>query len=93
MNTTTTQFALAIVFPGTDNADVVSSAVRHHVHVVDKEHFDVDKDYAAQAASYEPYINSSRIMLLFVFPEGNTVLADNESNLQRALLRIREMSN
>lgn len=93
MNTSPTQFALAIVFPDTDNGDVVSAAIRHHVHIVDKEDFTPEKDYAAQAASYEPYINGSRIMLLFVFPEGNTVLADTETNLQRALLRIWEMSN
>ncbi|WP_276135025.1 hypothetical protein [Polluticoccus soli] len=93
MNNTPTQFALAIVFPGADNGDVVKAAIRHYVHVIDKEDFIADKDYAAQAASYQPYTNGSRIMLLFIFSEGNTVLADNETNLQRALLWIREMSN
>jgi hypothetical protein len=93
MNTSPTQFALAIVFPGTDNTDVVAAAVRHHVHVVDKEYFDAAKDYAAIAASYEPYINGSRIMLLFVFPQGNTVLADTEASLQQAIRRIQEIGN
>jgi hypothetical protein len=88
-----TQFVLAIVFPGTATSDIVSAAVRHHVHIVDKETFDAKKDYAAESRKYTPYINGSRIMLLFIFPDGNSVLADSDKNLQSAVGRIREMSN
>ena len=87
------QFALAIVFPGADMAAVVRAAVRHHVHVVDKETHDARKDYAAESKKYTPYINGSRILLLFVFPGGHSVLADSDASLDVALRRIREMSN
>jgi hypothetical protein len=87
------QFALAIVFPGTGNMDVVTAAVRHHVHVVDKEVFDAKKDYAAESKRYEPYINGSRILLLFIFQEGTSILADTENNLDIAIRHIQEISN
>lgn len=88
-----TQFALAIVFPGTDMADIVSAAVQHHVHIVDKQNFDAGKDYVAESKRYEPYVNGSRILLLFVFPEGHSILANSEAQLHSAIGRIREMSN
>ena len=93
MHISPTQFALAIVFPGSDTADVVAAAVRHHVHIVDKEAYDPRKDYVAVSKKYEPYINGSRILLMFVFSEGQSVLADDDRNLDMAVGRIREMSN
>lgn len=88
-----TQFVLAVIFPGTNTSDIVSAAVKHHVHIVDKETFDVSKDYAAESKKYEPYINGSRIMLLFIFTGGYSILADSETNLQSAIGRIRELAN
>jgi hypothetical protein len=87
------QFALAIVFPGADMSDVVRAAVRHHVHVVDREIFSAGKDYVIESKKQASYINGSRIMLLFVFPDENSVLADSDANLDVALSRILEMSN
>lgn len=93
MHSSPTQFALAIVFPGSGTADVVAAAVRHYVHIVDRAPYDPAKDYAALSKKYEPYVNGSRILLLFVFAEGYSVLADDDRNLDMAIGKIREMSN
>jgi hypothetical protein len=85
------EFAVAIVFPGVGAADIVAAAIKHEVHVIDKEEYAPQKDYAAYHATYEPYVNGSRIMLLFVFTGGFSVLADNPQNLEKAMERIRMM--
>jgi hypothetical protein len=88
---TPTQFAVVIVFPGTQLSGVISAALAHNVHIIDKEAYKPGKDYAAMSRSYEPYINGSRILLLFVFSEGLAILANNEANLNMAVVRIREI--
>lgn len=85
------QFAVVIVFPGTQLSEVISAAITHNVHIIDKESYKPGKDYAAMSRAYEPYINGSRILLLFVFPEGLAILANNETNLNMAVVRIREI--
>lgn len=89
---TPSQFALAVVFPGADVADVVRAAMHHRVHIVDKEPYKDGKNYASFNLTYEPYING-RIFLLFVFPEGYSVLADDSHSLGNALSKIQEYSN
>jgi hypothetical protein len=79
------QFAIAIMFPGAGIPDIVDAASRHNVHIIDKESYDAQKDYIALGQSYEPYINGSRILLLFVFPEGRSILATDPQKLAEAV--------
>lgn len=88
---TPTQFAVVIVFPGAQLSEVISAALTHNVHIIDKEAYRPGKDYAAMSRSYEPYINGSKILLLFVFPEGLAILANDETKLNVAVERIREI--
>lgn len=88
---TPTQFAIAIVFPGVGIKEVVSAAIKSQVHIVDREFYNPAKDYGAFSASYEPYLNGSRIMLLFVFPEGAFILASSDELLTKAFAKIEEL--
>lgn len=90
---TPSQFALAVVFPGADISDVVRAAMQHNVHIVDKEPFRETRDYASFDLAYHPYINGGRILLLFVFPEGYSVLADDSRALTKALTKVQEYCN
>ncbi|RYE25463.1 MAG: hypothetical protein EOP51_04050 [Sphingobacteriales bacterium] len=85
------QFAVAIVFPNVDVKDIVTAAVKSEVHIIDKENYDPEKDYIAYSKSYEPYVNGSKILLLFIFPEGHYTLADTEDHLVEAAEKIKAL--
>ncbi len=85
------QFAVAIVFPEAGVKDIVSSAMKSNVHIIDKENYDPDKDYIAYSASYEPYVNGSKILLLFIFPQEEYILADTEDHLMEAATKISQL--
>ena len=87
------QFAIAVVFPGAEVADIVKAATYNGVHIIDKEEYDNGRDYAAYSAAYEPYIEGSRILLLFVYPEGQSILAGDDAQLQRAIEKSSEYKN
>jgi hypothetical protein len=87
------QFAVAIVFPGAGVPDIVEAAAKNHVHIIDKEDYDAQKDYEAFSKSYEPYINGSRILLLFIFPEGRSILASDPTRLSAAIEEIKGFNN
>ncbi len=87
------EFAIAIVFPGAGVAEIVKGATYNGVHIIDKEDYDPQKDYAAYHAAYEPYIEGKRILLLFVFPDGQSMLATDEMQLTSAVEKSRQYSN
>ncbi len=82
------KFAIAIVFPEADIKDIVQAALKNNVHIIDKEVYDASKDYVAYSASYQPYINGSKIHLLFIFGEGDFILADTDGTLAEATTKI-----
>lgn len=87
------QFALAVVFPGADVADVVRAAMQRNVHIVDKEPYKEHKNYASFDLTYQPYLDGGRILLLFVFPGGYSVLAKDQQTLNNALNTVQQYSN
>jgi len=85
------QFAVAIVFPNASVKDIVSAAMKNNVHIIDKENYDPEKDYIAYSASYQPYVQGSKILLLFIFPEEESILTNTEQNLMEAAAKISEL--
>ena len=85
------QFAVAIVFPNASVKDIVSAALKSDVHIIDKENYNPEKDYLAYSASYEPYVSGSKILLLFIFAEGQYILTDTEDHLMEAAAKISEL--
>ena len=82
-------FAIAIVFPGAGVANIVKAATLHGVHIIDKEEYDAGKDYTSFFSSYEPYMNGSRLLLLFIYSDGNSILAEDTVQLEGALEKSR----
>lgn len=83
-------FAIAIVLPGAEVADIVKAATFNGVHIIDKETYDAEKDYASFISAYEPYTNGSRILLLFVFPGAQSMLVADDAQLLQALEKCRD---
>jgi len=84
------EFAIAIVFPGAGVAEIVKGATYNGVHIIDKEDYNPGKDYTAYRTLYEPYIDGKRILLLFVFPDGQSILASTDAELARAIEKTKE---
>lgn len=82
------RFAFCIVFPDTSSLDVVNAAMRHNVHIIDKEKFDPKKDYTSYKHGYT-LENGAEINPLFVFP-ADSILADNEHSFRKALQRLKD---
>ncbi|HTM65993.1 MAG TPA: hypothetical protein VL093_06725 [Flavipsychrobacter sp.] len=82
-------FAICILFPGTNAADIVKAAMKHNVLILDQERFDPAKDYNNYYRRKEPE-KGIRILPLFLFP-SKSVLATNSSSLQEALDQIKAL--
>jgi hypothetical protein len=82
-------FAICILFPGTNAGDIVNAAIKHNVLILDQETFDPAKDYN-DYYHREDSEKGIRILPLFLFP-SKSVLANNTSTLQEALDQIKAL--
>jgi hypothetical protein len=83
-------FAIAIILPSAEVGDIVKATTYNGVHIIDKETYDTGKDYALFMSGYEPYTNGSRIKLLFVFPDGQSILATDDVQIAQAVEKCRD---
>jgi len=82
------RFAACITMPGTTASDVVNAAVKHSVHILDKQPYDPDRDYDYYSELYgEAGISISH---LFIFP-GGSILSEDELSFRDALERLKTM--
>lgn len=78
------RFAICVVFSGTDTDHIVNATIRHNVQIVGKEYYD-------PAIVYSRYMVDRRlsdgnpVMLLFVFPDKNSLLVKDDKDLKMAL--------
>jgi hypothetical protein len=82
-------FAVCILFPGTNAGDIVNAAMKHNVLILDQETFDPEKDYNDYYHRKDPE-KGITILPLFLFP-SKSVLANNSSSLQEALDQIKAL--
>ena len=85
------QFAIAIVCPGGSSSDVVNAAMKYNVHIIDKETYLADKDYRAVVSNY--HVTDYKIELLFVFPDGEHILAVDNEQYETAISKINTRIN
>jgi hypothetical protein len=85
------RFAICIIFPGATAYDVVNAAIKHNVHILDREPYDPEKNYSTKR--YATAANGASIVSLFLFPEEKSILAENDNDLELAIKKIRNLQN
>ena len=84
------RFAVCILLPGTSDLDAVHAATFHHVHILDKQSFNPDKDYSCYRELRTPP-NCPEIFPLFIFP-GESELIEDSDTLNAAVEKSKKLS-
>lgn len=79
------KFAVCITFHGTTAEHVVTAAVVHQVHILDKTVYSPLLSYNSMIEQYNELNMPMDIYLLFVFPDEESILLSKEDNIREVL--------
>jgi hypothetical protein len=77
--------AVAVVFPGVNVSDVVNASIAHAAHVLIKEPYNPSKDYTKFFKRSRRVITNDLMNLLFIYPDGTSVMVQDTVALKNAL--------
>lgn len=83
--------AIAILFPGVRSSDLVNGAKQHDVHILLKEQYDPQKNYARYQKNLSPIVTGTGISLMFVFSDGSSMLANSRKDVNKVMKRVVEV--
>ncbi len=79
------QCAICITLPDCTPLQVMNAAIKHGVHIVEKEAYDAEKDYDYYLSRYDIFSCGLELSLLFVFADSQSVLITKEDQLENFL--------
>lgn len=83
--------AIAILFPGVRASDLVNGAQQHDVHILLKEQYDPQKNYARYQKNLSPIVTGTGIGLMFIFSDGTSMLANSRKEINKVMKRVVEV--
>lgn len=82
---------IAILFPGVRTSDIANGSTEHGVHILLKEQYDPQKNYARFQRNLNPVIAEESIGLLFIFSDGTNMIAQDRRGVQKVMKRVNEL--
>jgi hypothetical protein len=80
-----TQCAICISMPDCTPMHIIKAALKHNVHIVDKENYDADKDYDYYLHKYDLLSCGLDVSLLFVFTDVESVMISKDDQMENFL--------
>ena len=80
-----TQCAICISMPDCKPIQIMNAAIKHDVHIVDKEFYDAERDYDYFLDKYELFSCGLDVILLFVYPDAESVLITKDEQVENFL--------
>ncbi|MDR3680447.1 MAG: hypothetical protein P4L41_10815 [Flavipsychrobacter sp.] len=79
------QCAICITMPDCKPIEIMNAAIKHDVHIVDKEYYDAEKDYDYFLAKYDLFSCGLDVSLLFIFSDEESVLISKDDQMENFL--------
>jgi hypothetical protein len=79
------QCAICITMPDCKPIQIMNAAIKHAVHIVDKECYDAEKDYDYFLDKYDLFSCGLDVSLLFVFPDEGSILISKDDQMENFL--------
>ncbi|MBS1771514.1 MAG: hypothetical protein JST82_01550 [Bacteroidetes bacterium] len=83
--------AVAVLFPGADNKDVIKASEQYHIQVVNQEEYSTVKDYERYFKPSRRIFHKDDVNLLFVFADGSAQLADDMMSMKNVMNKIKSL--
>lgn len=77
--------AICITMPDCKPLQIMNAAIKHDVHIVDREYYDAEKDYDYYLDKYELFSCGVDMSLLFIFPDTEPVLISKDDQMENFL--------